>query len=109
MNGDLSRLLLNVIESYASARTEPFKGNPWRKWLTASATAVLKQLADANALKVRTGSGQGSWPEVPWIGLSHERLAENSQRGIYIAFLFNVNLYGFTLSLQQGISAMKNA
>ncbi|MEK6495258.1 MrcB family domain-containing protein [Myroides odoratimimus] len=58
---------------------------------------------------VVTGScGQGRWATIPWIGIFDTRITKSAQEGFYPVYLFCEDMSGFYLSLNQGVTKLKD-
>ncbi len=109
MHEELNALLSDVLMSFNDARAQPFQGHAWPRWFESASKRALGDFASSHNLRLTTGSGKGTWPEIPWVGLGHKRLAQKWQKGLYVTFLFNAGLDGFALSLQQGMTEIREA
>ncbi len=52
-------------------------------------------------------SGQGKWADCPWIGLFDAIITTSAQNGYYLVYLFDKNMNGVYLSLNQGVTEIK--
>ena len=109
MSDELVELIHSVSQTFAVARLEPLKGHSWPKWFESETQRVLGPFAKERGLRLTAGAGKGTWPEIPWIGLGDERLAPGWQNGLYVTVLFDADLQGFALSLQQGMTEIREA
>jgi 5-methylcytosine-specific restriction protein A len=64
--------------------------------------AVRERASIGSQYKVEGSAGQGNWAEVPWLCVFDRDITESAQRGYYIVYLFNAQLKGVYLSLNQG-------
>lgn len=51
---------------------------------------------------VKCSFGLGNWSSVPWIMIKHEKYELSAQKDYYIVYLFNSDMSGVYLSLNQG-------
>ena len=98
-----------VLDTYQARRSEERTDHPWVTDFERETKVQLGHLDLHNGMHLKPASGQGSWAEVPWIGLRHDDLAENFNSGAYIALLFHADGSGASLSLQQGITVVRKA
>jgi MoxR-like ATPase len=106
-----SRLLTNFLTIYGRERSAPFKmgdelreamGN-LRDWI-AQSTAISKR----PTIKVEISVGKGVWTKTPWIALLDERETTTTQKGTYIVFLIAEDLSVTYLTLNQGMTELRN-
>lgn len=57
---------------------------------------------------VKGSRGSGSYPHVPWIAVFDPDETDSAQHGIYVVYLFAVELQTVVLSLNQGVTEFKN-
>ncbi len=56
-----------------------------------------------------TGSpGKGNWTNLPWIGIFNPEITSSAQSGYYIVYLFTEDMKGVYLSLNQGVTNIRN-
>lgn len=51
--------------------------------------------------------GKGNWADCPWIGIFDSIKTSSAQYGYYLVYLFDKNMHGVYLSLNQGVTAIK--
>lgn len=57
---------------------------------------------------VKGSMGQGNRTDYPWISILDKNITTSTQKGLYIVFLFQKNMNGFYLTLNQGITNFEN-
>jgi energy-coupling factor transporter ATP-binding protein EcfA2 len=57
---------------------------------------------------VKGSAGQGNWTNLPWVGIFNPEITSSAQSGYYIVYLFSEDMEGFYLSLNQGVTEIKN-
>lgn len=50
----------------------------------------------------------GNWAELPWIGIFNPQITKTAQSGYYIVYLFREDMQGVYLSLNQGVTEIRN-
>lgn len=105
-------LLTYILENYSKASGEIFPKHPIAKFIRKKSTQLLYSSLD-NILPLNryliTGSpGQGQWADIPWIGIFDILITTSAQSGFYPVFLFKEDMSGVYLSLNQGITTIKN-
>ena len=72
---------------------------------------IPKEIASAVANDARyevDGSpGKGNWADVPWIAILDRFVTETAQQGYYLVYLANENCSGVYLSLNQGVTTVR--
>lgn len=57
---------------------------------------------------IKGSEGNGNKTQYPWLCLMDETITRSPQKGLYIAILFQKNMEGFYIALNQGITYFKN-
>ncbi|CAJ91166.1 DUF3578 domain-containing protein [Cupriavidus necator H16] len=70
---------------------------------------ILERLERRGAFKVEGSYGQGNIAGVPWIGVFNLEITTSAQNGYYIVLLFSEDMKSCYLSLNQGVTTLKNA
>lgn len=95
--------LEKVLSFYLKEKTLDFSGNYLAGILRNGVVNGLHKLANLPPGYLLQGSpGFGSWAEVPWVGVFDKDITESAQRGYYVVYLFNAQMNGVYLSLNQG-------
>lgn len=99
-----------VLEGYAAARAENFRGDQ-------PIIATLNRLADLFKqspvvlehpdVRVVSSAGRGGWARIPWVGFLDARETFTAQQGVYVVLLFRADMSGIYLALNQGIDRPK--
>jgi len=50
----------------------------------------------------------GNWAQLPWIGIFNPRITKTAQSGYYLVYLFREDMKGVYLSLNQGVTDIRN-
>ncbi len=105
----LRDLFERVIKEYKSARTENFTEHPLKHVLTNEIPEFLKiNIDNSNKYKVSGSAGQGKWTYLPWIAIMDKKITESPQKGYYVVYLFREDMKGVYLSINQGMTKVKN-
>lgn len=98
----------HIFTSYYSARQETFAGHAVAGFMRSDFPKSVKAaLADRELIIVKGSAGQGNWARGPWIGIYNRLVTEHAIRGYYAAFLFREDMSGVYLSLNQGMTAVR--
>jgi MrcB-like, N-terminal domain/AAA domain (dynein-related subfamily) len=108
---EFSQLLSKFLQAYEAKRTEPFglgdelhsAMSNLRNWLE-----QVPSVADRPTIKVKISVGQGGWTKTPWIALLDSRETTTTQRGTYVVFLIAEDLSVTYLTLNQGMTELRN-
>lgn len=50
----------------------------------------------------------GNWAQLPWVGIFNPQITRSAQSGYYIVYLFREDMQGVYLSLNQGVTDIRN-
>lgn len=113
LNGtdEFSQRLSDFIGCYDAKRSGPYRVDAelhsamkgLQEWL--EHTPAVK---GRPTIKVKIGVGQGKWTNTPWIALLDNRETSTTQRGTYIVFLIAEDLTITYLTLNQGMTELRN-
>lgn len=104
----MNNILSEPLTEYLSAKETPFSGNilasKFRKYFPEKLKEII---ADKTRYKVVGSSGKGNWTECPWIAILDIVITESPQSGYYPVFIFKADMSGVYLSLNQGVTDVK--
>jgi len=105
----LKELFERVLKEYKSARTENFTGHPIANILRNEIPGQIKQdIYNTNKYKISGSAGQGNWTYSPWVAILDKEITESPQKGYYLVYLFREDMNGIYLSLNQGMTEIKD-
>lgn len=97
-----------LLEEYAQARSQAFAKNAMADMLRVD---IPKEIAEAVGNEARyevDGSpGKGNWADVPWVAVLDRLVTETAQQGYYLVYLVNEDCSGVYLSLNQGVTTVR--
>lgn len=102
-----------VLEEYKAATSTDFKGNPVAAFLRedlpeAVRWALNTALGDtADDYLVKGSSGAGNWVKCPWCAILDPVITDSAERGFYPVYLFREDFSGVYLSLNQGVTDIR--
>jgi len=103
MSNELKLAIDNVIEEYLHAKNEKFVDNSLGHFIRNDFPKIINNnLLYKDSIKVRGSCGQARWAEIPWVAVLDRRITETTQEGFYIVYLFQADMNGVYLSLNQG-------
>lgn len=103
----LSQNFLHLLSNYGKAQSEPFTKHPLGKLVREDIREYIEKNLDRNRYKVKGSVGQGNWTTAPWIGIFDILVTESAQSGYYIVYLIREDCSGIYLSLNQGVTNIR--
>jgi len=105
---DLNAALTLFLEEYPNATEQPFAGNPVAEFIRRDVPEAIEAvIGDDHRYLVRGSAGQGNWARVPWAAVFDRLVTDTAQDGYYVVYLVKENFSGIYLSLNQGVSTVK--
>lgn len=110
------QLLADVLDNYFTTRAQlngkAFNvGNIDQKSLLEGLpnlfSALLTEQGRSGEFKVEGSIGNGNMAKVPWVGVFNKSVTDTAQEGYYIVLLFAEDMKSCTLSLNQGVTEIK--
>lgn len=68
----------------------------------------IRQILDDENLVVKASAGKGRWTSIPWIAILDQRETNSIQKGIYAVYLFEPQEDRVSLTLNQGVTEIKD-
>ena len=104
----LNAALTLFLEEYPNATEQPFAGNPVAEFIRRVVPEAIEQvIGDDNRYLVRGSAGQGNWARVPWAAIFDRLVTDTAQDGYYVVYLVKEDFSGIYLSLNQGVTTVK--
>lgn len=99
-----------ILESYLSAKTQPFFSHPVQKCIEHDSIDSIVSQANVNLRKYEIigFAGSENWAETPRIALLYKDLTDTAMRGYEIVYLFRADMSGVYLSLNQSWTSFKH-
>lgn len=104
----LQSLFTELLEKYPQAQKEEFAGHPLGILVRGELKKVLESHIQNDRYKVKGSIGQGTWTTAPWIGVFDTFVTETAQDGFYVVYLIKEDCSGLFLSLNQGVTTIRN-
>lgn len=107
---DIKHSIQNILTQYLDAKKHQILNNTLANKITHEYTQPFTNFLASYGERyiIRGSSGKGTWADCPWIGIFDAIITTTAQSGYYIAYLFDKNMSGVYLSLQQGVTNIKN-
>jgi 5-methylcytosine-specific restriction protein A len=104
----IREVIERIFSDYYRSSQEEFTDHPFAHWVLHDLPAIFTTEIDAfpNILWVAS-VGKGRWADAPWIAAFDPLITETAQEGFYPVYLFNHSLDRVYLSLNQGMSRLK--
>lgn len=109
----LRNALDDVLALYLLAASEPFKKNQVAEILRKTlpdevhSAIISAQLNLSTDFEIEGGAGQGDWARCPWVAIRDPEMTDSVQRGYYPVYLFREDMSGVYLSLNQGVTDIR--
>ncbi|MBA3827951.1 MAG: DUF3578 domain-containing protein [Taibaiella sp.] len=104
----MERILREPLETYSTQKTQKFVGNPLANKLRGEYQRLLEEiLPDRNRYLVVGSPGKGNWASCPWIAILDSLITDTAQSGYYPVLIFKEDMTGVYLSLNQGVTRVK--
>jgi len=98
----------HLIENYLVEKTNVFTGNVLANHLRNTIPEnVRKALGENDRYYVKGSAGQSDWANVPWISVLDRTVTTSPQTGFYLVYLLREDGAGVYLSLNQGVTNLK--
>jgi 5-methylcytosine-specific restriction protein A len=104
----MDRILREPIENYLPQKQQPFAANHLANQLRKEFPNLITEiLPDKTRYKVVGSPGKGNWTDNPWIAILDTLITETPQSGYYPVFIFKADMSGVYLSLNQGVTEVR--
>lgn len=102
--------LQRILSEYRQASREKYSGNHPMVQTFEEASRALAAIPalGPRQMKVVPSAGKGNWANVPWISLLDPRETTTTQKGVYIVYLFRGDMSGVYVTLNQGVTELKD-
>ncbi|MDG1418669.1 MAG: DUF3578 domain-containing protein [Maricaulis sp.] len=108
---EFARRMGSFVTSYSAHRSGPYGLQNELGEAKRELQSWLEQHPAINGrpdLKVDISVGQGNWTKTPWIAVLDRRVTSSTQKGIYIVILVAEDLSVSYLTLNQGMTELRN-
>jgi len=104
----MQNILKEPIADYITQKSQHFQDNILAaKFRHEFPKEVENIIVDKSRYKVVGSPGKGNWTECPWIAILDILITKTPQSGYYPVFLFKSDMSGVYLSLNQGVTEVK--
>jgi 5-methylcytosine-specific restriction protein A len=100
--------LLRVMAEFEDASRQPFKDHSFAHWIRDDIPKIFRDLVpEASRFTIQASPGKGNWVKGPWVAFFDPVVTGTAQEGYYVVYLFSSDMASVTLSLNQGVTALK--
>ena len=100
--------LQNILNDYQEAYGETYTEHPLANLIRQTLPNRIGRLITEPERYILKGSaGAGNWTTIPWVAIFDILITDTAQSGYYPVFLFKDDMSGFYLSLNQGVTEIK--
>ncbi|GAB0157622.1 DUF3578 domain-containing protein [Chryseobacterium sp. Alg-005] len=104
----MKEILIEILENYLAEKETAFKENSLANKIRNNYPKSIEGIIlDRERYKIDGSPGKGRWSEVPWIAIFDRLVTDSAQSGYYPVFLFKADMSGVYLSLNQGVTDIK--
>jgi 5-methylcytosine-specific restriction protein A len=104
----MENILREPLINYLGEKKKKLAGNSLAGKLRTEFPEILRELLlDKIRYKVIGSAGKGNWADCPWIAILDTLITESPEAGYYLVFLFKADMSGVYLSINQGVTEVK--
>ena len=97
-----------LLSEYLRARSEPFAKNAMAEMLRVDIPKEIESaVGNIERYEVEGSPGKGNWADVPWVAILDRLVTDSAQRGYYLVYLAKEDCSGVYLSLNQGVTTVR--
>lgn len=101
-------LFENVLNEYQAAYRQQYTNHRLARDIRQKIPDAISQIVtEKERYSIKGSAGAGNWASVPWIAIFDILITDTVQSGYYPVFLFRDDMSGFYLSLNQGVTEIK--
>jgi len=96
------------LAEYPKAKSETFTGHELANYVRNEWPEIFRPIIAGTRYSVCASPGKGNWVSAPWIAILDVLVTETAQSGFYPVYLVREDFGGFFLSLNQGVTSVRN-
>jgi 5-methylcytosine-specific restriction protein A len=98
----------NILSDYPEAYGKEYSNHPLAKMIRQDLPGLIEDvITDKERFLVKGSAGAGNWTATPWVAIFDILITDTAQSGFYPVYLFRDDMSGFYLSLNQGVTEIK--
>ncbi len=106
---NLKQALEKILSEYLIEKeSKSFTGNTLAEFLRSELPKIINNLLGiSDRYLVKGSAGKGVWTNVPWAAVLDKTVTDTPQKGFYLVYLFCEDGSGLYISLNQGVTDLK--
>ncbi|MCF8719442.1 MrcB family domain-containing protein [Nitrospina gracilis] len=105
---NLRECIEEVLNNYLDAKEEPFPKHPLAKFIRKEfPLAIGGLISNTEPYLIKGLAGQGRWSRCPGVVILDTLITETAHKGFYPVYLFKGDMSGVYLSLNQGVTEIR--
>lgn len=101
--------LTRVLNEYGQASAATLTNNPLAAFIRHDIPQTFRESLNlSERYQIKGSPGQGNWTKIPWIAVFDRLITESAQHGYYLVYLFCEDQSGIFLSLNQGVTTVRD-
>jgi 5-methylcytosine-specific restriction enzyme A len=106
---NLKQALEKILSEYLIEKeSNSFAGNTLAEFLRSEFPKIINNLlGTSDRYLVKGSAGKGVWTNVPWVAVLDKTVTDTPQKGFYLVYLFCEDGSGLYISLNQGVTDLK--
>ncbi len=97
-----------ILTEYPVAKAQGFASHPLAELIRGEVPSTIRaKVEEPERYTFKGSAGQGNWAQAPWIAVFDVLITDTVQRGYYPVYLFREDFSGLYLSLNQGVTDIK--
>lgn len=105
---DLINNIEKVLNEYLDEKKNGLKNNPMGSIVRKDIPNKLVEFLNSDKYLIKGSVGQGQWAVIPWVCIFNKKITTSATKGYDIVLLFQADMSGFYLSLNQGWTYYKD-
>lgn len=101
--------LLHILQNYLQEKRNGYKNNSLAIWMRQDCVKPFQNVLSHYGERyiIQGSCGKGRWADCPWIGIFDSLKTTSAQYGYYLVYLFDYQMKGVYLSLNQGVTVVR--
>jgi 5-methylcytosine-specific restriction protein A len=94
-----------ILDNYLTEKFKPIQESELALFIRRNIAKIIidkSGIDSRNQYLIYGSHGAGNWAEIPWVGIFDREITKSAQKGFYIVYLFDSQMHGVFLSLNQG-------
>jgi 5-methylcytosine-specific restriction protein A len=100
--------IATILAGYGPAKSQGFAGHALARVARHDFPDAVRADIPEERYLIEGSAGQGQWAQVPWLAVFDRLITNTARQGFYIVYLFRSDLSGVYLSLNQGVTSIRD-